>query len=54
MKLELLLEISMVHLVFHVLMLQKFVDDPSSIVSLDDVCVEENLTCEEVPIDILD
>ena len=53
-ELELPLEMSMVHPVFHVSMLRKCLGDPSSIVPLDMVNVEENLSYEEVPVEILD
>ena len=53
-ELELPLEMSMVHPVFHVLMLRKFLGDPSSIVPLEVVNAEENLSYEEVPVAILD
>ena len=53
-ELELPFEMSMVHLVFHVSMLRKCIGDPSSIVPLEVVNVEENLTYEEVPVEILD
>ena len=45
---------SSIHPVFHVSMLRKLVGDPSAIVPLEDVGVEENLTYEEVPVEILD
>ena len=44
----------MVHPVFHVSMLRKCLGDPSSIVPLEVINVEENLTYEEVPVEILD
>jgi hypothetical protein len=53
-ELELPLEMAMVHPVFHVSMLRKCVGDPSSIVPLGVANVEENLTYEEVPVEILD
>lgn len=53
-ELEFSLKMSMVHLVFYISMLRKFVGDSSSIVSLEDVNVEVNLTYEEVLVEILD
>ena len=53
-ELELPLEMSMVHPVFHVSMLRKCLGDPSSIMPLDMVNMEENLSNEEVPVEILD
>ena len=53
-ELDLPLEMSMVHPVFHVSMLRKCLGDPSSIVPLEVVNVEENLSYEEVPVEILD
>jgi len=48
-------EMNLVHPVFHVSMLRKCLGDPSAIVPLDVVgVVEDNLTYEEVPIQILD
>ena len=53
-ELDLPLEMSMVHPVFHVSMLRKCLGDPSSIVPLEVANVEENLSYEEVPVEILD
>ncbi|WMV58958.1 hypothetical protein MTR67_052343, partial [Solanum verrucosum] len=43
-----------VHLVFHVFLLKKCVVDPTSIVPLDVLGVKENLSYEEVSIEMLD
>lgn len=43
-----------VHNVFHVSMLRKYVSDPSHILSVEDVDVEENLVYEERLVQILD
>lgn len=43
----------MIHLVFHVSMLKKFVGYQNSIVPFEGVSIEENLTYEMVPIEIL-
>ena len=54
-ELELPSEMDLVHPVFHVSMLRKCVGDPNAIVPLDVVgVVEDNLTYEEVPVQILD
>lgn len=44
----------MVHLLFHVSILRKCVDDPNSIVPLNNISVEVNFTYGEVPIEIID
>jgi len=43
-----------VHPVFHVSMLKKCVGDPTSIIPLEGLRVDESLSYEEVPVDILD
>ncbi|XP_070010668.1 uncharacterized protein [Nicotiana sylvestris] len=53
-KLELPPEMSMVHPVFHVSMLRKVVGDSSSIVPVETIEVNEELSYEEVPVVILD
>ncbi|XP_070054223.1 uncharacterized protein [Nicotiana tomentosiformis] len=53
-KLELPPEISLGHHVFHVSMLKKVVGDPSLIVLVEAIEVNEELTYEEIPIAILD
>ncbi|WMV06986.1 hypothetical protein MTR67_000371 [Solanum verrucosum] len=54
-ELELPSEMDLVHPVFHASMLRKCVGDPNAIVPLDVVgVVEDNLTYEEVPVQILD
>ncbi|XP_070015638.1 uncharacterized protein [Nicotiana sylvestris] len=52
-KLELPPEISLVHPVFHVSMLRKVVGDPSTIVPVKTIEVNEELSYEEVPVAIL-
>ncbi|WMV32426.1 hypothetical protein MTR67_025811 [Solanum verrucosum] len=47
-------ELASLHQVFHVSMLKKCVGDPTSIVSLEGLGVNENLSYEEVSIEILD
>ncbi|XP_070010502.1 uncharacterized protein [Nicotiana sylvestris] len=53
-KLELPLEMSLVHPVFHVSMLKKVVGDPSAIVPVETIEVSEELSYEETPVAILD
>lgn len=44
----------MVHSIFHVSMLKKFLGDQNSIVPIKGVTIEESLTYEEITIEILD
>ncbi|WMV45490.1 hypothetical protein MTR67_038875 [Solanum verrucosum] len=53
-ELDFLNHFASVHLVFPVSMLKKCVGDPTSIVLLDGFGVYENLSYEEIPIEILD
>ena len=53
-ELDLPSDLAMVHPVFHVSMLRKFIGDENTIVPLQDVTIEENLSYEEVPVEILD
>ncbi|XP_070050513.1 uncharacterized protein [Nicotiana tomentosiformis] len=53
-SLELPLEMSLVHQVFHVSMFKKVIGDPSLIVTVETIEVNEELTYEEIPIAILD
>ena len=53
-ELDLPNELAMVHPVFHVSMLGKFIGDENTIVLLQDVQIEENLSYEELPVEILD
>ncbi|XP_070004550.1 uncharacterized protein [Nicotiana sylvestris] len=53
-KLELPPEMSLVHPVFHVSMLRKVVGDPSTIVPVETIEVNEELSYEKVPVSILD
>ena len=47
-------ELDSFHPVFHVSMLKKFLGDPTSILRVKGLGVEENLSYEEVPVEILD
>ncbi|XP_070017537.1 uncharacterized protein [Nicotiana sylvestris] len=53
-KLELPPKMSLVHPVFHVSMLKKVVGDPSAIVPVDTIEINEELLYEEIPVAILD
>ncbi|XP_019248846.1 PREDICTED: uncharacterized protein LOC109228122 [Nicotiana attenuata] len=53
-KLELPLEMSLVHPVFHVSILKKVVGDPTLIVSVETIDISEELTYEEILVAILD
>ncbi|XP_070010131.1 uncharacterized protein [Nicotiana sylvestris] len=53
-KLDLPLEMPLVHPVFHVSMLNKVVGDPSVIVPIGAIEVNEELSYEEIPVVILD
>ncbi|XP_070034746.1 uncharacterized protein [Nicotiana tomentosiformis] len=52
-RLELPPEISLVHPMFHVSMLKNMVGDPSLIVPVETIEVNEELTYEEIPVSIL-
>ena len=53
-KVALPLSLSKIHNVFHVSTLRKYVFDPSHIVNLVPIQISEDLTYEEVPIQIVD
>ncbi|XP_070046806.1 uncharacterized protein [Nicotiana tomentosiformis] len=53
-KLELPPEMSLVHQVFHLSMLKKVVRDPSAIVPVETIEINEELSYEEIPVAILD
>ncbi|XP_050207545.1 uncharacterized protein LOC126656962 [Mercurialis annua] len=53
-KLALPLEMSQVHLVFHVSMLRKYIPDPERIIQPQEVEIDEDLSYEEEPIEIVD
>ena len=52
-KLTLPIDLSSVHLMFHVFMLKKIIDDPRSILPIEGLGVQENLSHEKIPIEIL-
>ena len=47
-------ELASVHPVFHLSMLKKFLGDPTSILPVEGLGVDEDLSYEEVPVEILD
>ena len=53
-KLQLTLELSNIHLVFHVSNLKKFLSDETHIVPLDEIEVNESLLFVKEPVEIMD
>ncbi|WMV09937.1 hypothetical protein MTR67_003322 [Solanum verrucosum] len=53
-ELELPQELAMVHLVFHTSMLKKCMRDPSLIIPTEDIGMNDSLSHEEIPVQILD
>ena len=53
-KLKLPSELSMIHDIFHVSMLRKYIPDPSHVLREQPVQLKENLTYEETPVQIVD
>ncbi|WMV50254.1 hypothetical protein MTR67_043639 [Solanum verrucosum] len=53
-ELDLQNELASVHHVFHVSMLKKCIGDPSSVIPLEGLGIDEILSYEEVPVEILD
>ena len=51
---NLLSELALVLPIFHVSMLKKCIVDPESILPIEGLGVKDNLSCEEVPVQILD
>ena len=47
-------ELALVHPIFHVSMLKKCVGDPESIIPIEGLAVKDNLSYEEVPVQIPD
>ena len=52
--LKLLSELASIHSVFHVSTLKKCIEDTESILSIEGLGVQENLSYEELPFQILD
>ena len=53
-KYELYSELASVYLVSHVSMMEKCIANPESILSIDGLCFKDNLSYEEVLVQILD
>ncbi|WMV37886.1 hypothetical protein MTR67_031271 [Solanum verrucosum] len=53
-ELELPQELAAVHLVFHISMLKKCMDDQSLIIPTEDIDFKDSLSYEEIPVQILD
>ena len=53
-ELALPVELSFIHPVFHVSMLKKCLGDPTLILPVEGLGVDEDLSYEEVPVEILD
>ena len=53
-KVDFSIKLASVHLVFHVSMMNMFVGDATSIISVVDLEVKENLYYEEVLVEVLD
>ena len=51
---ELLIDLAVVHPVFYISLLKKYVGDPASIVPLQSVGVKDSLSYEDLPVKILD
>ena len=47
-------EMSAIHNIFHISMLKKYVSDPDHVIKLQTIRVQEDLSYEDRPIDILD
>ena len=53
-RLELSSDLDRIHNVFHISMLRKYIPDPSHVLTEQPVKIQENLTYEEEPVQILD
>jgi len=53
-RLELPAELQRIHNVFHVSQLRKYIPDPSHVIEPDPIQLQENLSYEEQPLQILD
>jgi len=47
-------ELALIHLVFHVSILKKYIGDPTSIIPLEGLGFDESLSYEEVQVKIID
>ena len=52
--LELLLSLFKIHDVFHVSLLKKYYPDPTHVLQLEDLEIDESLTYKEQPVQLLD
>ncbi|WMV58576.1 hypothetical protein MTR67_051961 [Solanum verrucosum] len=53
-QLELPQKLAVVHPVFHISILKKFMGDPSLIIPTEDIGIKDKLSYEEIPVQILD
>ncbi|WMV26089.1 hypothetical protein MTR67_019474 [Solanum verrucosum] len=53
-ELELPQELATIHPVFHISMLKKCMGDPSLIIPTEDIGINDSLSYEEIPVQILD
>ena len=53
-RFELPSDLDLIHDVFHVSMLRKYIQDPSHVLTEQPVEIQENLTYEEEPVQIID
>ncbi|WMV29327.1 hypothetical protein MTR67_022712 [Solanum verrucosum] len=53
-ELELPQELAVVHPVFHISMLKKCIGDSSLILPIKSLRIKDSLSCEEIPVQILD
>ncbi|WMV55665.1 hypothetical protein MTR67_049050 [Solanum verrucosum] len=53
-ELELPQELAAIYLIFHVSMLKKSMGDPSLIIPTENIGIKDNLSYEEIPVQILD
>ncbi|WMV46949.1 hypothetical protein MTR67_040334 [Solanum verrucosum] len=53
-ELELPLELAAVHSVFHISMLKKYMGDPLLIIPTENIGIKDNISYEEIPVEILD
>ncbi|XP_071901026.1 uncharacterized protein [Coffea arabica] len=53
-RLELLSSLSRIHDIFHISMLKKYYPDPTHILQLEEIEIDESLTYEEKPVQLLD